>query len=240
MATKANARTTADSKTAGPSTAAPHFALDRSAVIKELADEILHNYSEGRVIIAVDGVDGAGKTEFAGALAAQLGIGHRAVFRASIDDFHQPRARRYARGKDSPEGFYRDSYDYPTFKRMLTEPFRTGWIGSFNLAAFDLKRDLPFQPVWSSGPKDAILIVDGIFLNRPELRGIWNYSIWLDVDPEVATARMLERDGRSPNPERYRDGQKLYLEEAKPREAASAIVDNSDFERPRRIFADAC
>jgi uridine kinase len=212
----------------------------RKTVITALANEILHNYGEGRVIVAVDGMDGAGKTEFANALAAQLAIGHRAVFRASIDDFHQPRARRYARGRESAEGFYRDSFDYPTFKRMLTEPFRTGWIGSFNLKAFDLKRDLPFQPVWSSGPKDAILVVDGIFLNRPELRGIWNYSIWLDVDREVAEARMLERDGRSPNPERYRGGQKLYLEEAKPREAATAIVDNSDFEHPKRIFADAC
>lgn len=212
----------------------------RKTLITALAAEIRHNYSEGRVIVAVDGMDGAGKTEFANALAAELGIGHKAVFRASIDDFHQSRARRYARGRDSAEGFYRDSFDYPTFKRMLTEPFRTGWIGSFNLKAFDLARDLPFQPVWSSGPKDAILIVDGIFLNRPELRGIWNYSIWLDVDRSVAEARMLERDGRSPNPERYRGGQKLYLEEAKPREAATAIVDNSDFEHPRRIFEDAC
>lgn len=212
----------------------------RKTVITALAAEIRHNYSEGRVIVAVDGMDGAGKTEFANALAAELGIGHKAVFRASIDDFHQSRARRYARGRDSAEGFYRDSFDYPTFKRMLTEPFRTGWIGSFNLKAFDLARDLPYQPVWSSGPKDAILVVDGIFLNRPELRGIWNYSIWLDVDREVAEARMLERDGRSPNPERYRGGQKLYLEEAKPREAATAIVDNSDFEHPRRTFEDAC
>ncbi len=214
--------------------------LSKSEVIDGLAAEILHNYGKGRAIIAVDGLDGAGKTRFADALAARLGVGHRAVFRASIDDFHQSRARRYARGKESPEGFYRDSYDYPTFKRVLTEPFRTGWIGSFNLKAFDLKRDLPFQPVWSSGPRDALLIVDGIFLNRPELRGIWNYSIWLEVDPEVAAARMLERDGEPANPERYTGGQELYLAEAKPREAATAILDNNDYDHPKRLFADSC
>jgi uridine kinase len=214
--------------------------LSKSEVIAALADEILHNYGKGRAIVAVDGLDGAGKTRFADALAARLGIGHRAVFRASIDDFHQSRARRYARGKDSPEGFYRDSFDYPTFKRMLTEPFRTGWIGSFNLKAFDLRRDLPIQPVWSSGPKDAILVVDGIFLNRPELHGIWNYSIWLEVDPEVTTARTLERDGVSENPERYSGGQALYLKEAKPRELANAIIDNNDYDHPKRVFADSC
>jgi uridine kinase len=214
--------------------------LSTSEVIAALGDEILHNYGKGRAIIAVDGPDGAGKTRFADALAARLGVGNRAVFRASIDDFHQSRARRHARGKDSAEGFYRDSFDYPTFKRMLTEPFRTGWIGSFNLKAFDLKRDLPIQPVWSSGPKDAILVVDGIFLNRPELHGIWNYSIWLDVDREVAEARMLNRDGAAEYPERYSAGQELYLKEAKPRELANAIIDNNDFDHPKRIFADSC
>jgi uridine kinase len=217
----------------------------KSEVIADLADEILHNYGKGRAIVAVDGVDGAGKTRFADALAAQLGIGNRAVFRATIDDFHWPRARRYARGRDSAEGFYRDSYDYETFKRVLVEPFRTGWIGSFVLRAFDLKRDVPFEPVWSSGPKDALLIVDGIFLNRPELKGLWNYSIWLEVQPDTAKTRVIARDAEDfeheiANPERYTGGQELYLEQAKPREAATSIIDNNDYEHPRRIFADSC
>jgi uridine kinase len=217
----------------------------KSELIAALSDEILHNYGKGRAIVAVDGLDGAGKTMFADALAAQLGVGHRAVFRASIDDFHQSRARRYARGRDSAEGFYLDSFDYPTFKRMLTEPFRTGWIGSFNLRAFDLKRDVPFEPKWSSGPEDALLIVDGIFLNRPELRGIWNFSIWLEVDPVVALARVKARDAEEfehdiANPERYSGGQALYLAEAKPIEAATAIIDNNDYDQPARVFADSC
>jgi uridine kinase len=219
--------------------------LSKTELIASLAEEILHNYGKGRAIVAVDGLDGAGKTRFADALAAQLGVGHRAVFRASIDDFHQSRARRYARGRDSAEGFYLDSFDYTTFKRVLVEPFRTGSIGSFVLQGFDLKRDVPFQPKWSSGPEDALLVVDGIFLNRPELKGLWNYSIWLEVDPETATARVKARDAEEfehdiANPERYVGGQKLYLEEAKPLEAATAIVDNNDFDHPKRLFADSC
>jgi uridine kinase len=219
--------------------------LSKSELLAGLADEILHNYGKGRAIVAVDGLDGAGKTRFADALAATLGVGHRAVFRASIDDFHWPRVRRYARGRDSAEGFYRDSYDYETFKRVLIEPFRTGWIGSFVLRAFDLKRDAPFEPVWSSGPKDAILVVDGIFLNRPELKGLWNYSIWLEVEPDTAVARVILRDAEEfehdiANPERYTGGQALYLKEAKPQEAATAIIDNNDYDHPKRVFADSC
>lgn len=209
-------------------------------MIAALADDILHNYGTGRAIIAVDGFDGAGKSHFADALATQLGIGNRAVFRASIDDFHRPRAERYARGRDSAEGFYRDSFDYSTFRRVLIEPFRIGRIGSFVLKAFDVRSDMKIEPTWSSGPDDAILIVDGIFLNRPELRGIWNYSIWLEADRVVREARMLERDGNLDHPERYVGGQELYAAEAKPVEHASAIIDNTDFDHPRRTFADAC
>jgi uridine kinase len=219
-----------------PASAAP----SKSDVISALADEILQHYNEGRAIVAIDGLDGAGKTEFADALAAHLRIGHRSVFRASIDDFHRPRIERYARGRDSAEGFYRDSFNYRTFQRVLIDPFRIGHYGSFVLQAFDLSRDAAFEPKWSSGPDDAILIVDGIFLNRPELKGIWNYSVWLEVDRKVAEARMLARDGESANPKRYADGQKLYLKEAKPQAAASAIIDNNDFDHPRRIFADSC
>lgn len=212
----------------------------KSDVMAALAADILHNYGKGRAIVAVDGVDGAGKTHFANALAEELSRGSRAVFRASIDDFHRSRAERYARGADSPEGFYRDSFDYSTFKRVLVEPFRIGRIGSFVLAAFDLQRDAPIEPKWTTAPDDAILIVDGIFLNRPELRGLWNYSIWLNVDPDIAAARMRERDGEPVNPERYSGGQAIYLEQANPSAAATAIIDNDDYDHPRRNFADSC
>ena len=66
----------------------------------------------------------------------------RAVFRASIDGFHRPRAERYARGRDSPEGFYRDSFDYSLFRRVLVEPFRDGTAdaGHHRLPAQRLRR----------------------------------------------------------------------------------------------------
>ena len=205
-----------------------------------LAAEILQNNGKGRVVVAVDGIDGAGKTHFADALADALRRAGHFVVRASIDGFHNPRAKRHERGKGSPEGFYRDSYDYETFRRVLLDPFKDGGTGSFVLEAFDHRRDAPVEPKWITGKPDTILVLDGIFLNRPELRGLWNYSIWLDVDRTVADQRCLARDGESGVGERYTKGQALYVKEAKPRTAATAIIDNNDFEHPRRIFADAC
>ena len=48
-------------------------------------------------LVAVDGVDGAGKTTFCDELASVLRAQGRAVVRASVDDFHHPRAIRWRR-----------------------------------------------------------------------------------------------------------------------------------------------
>ena len=90
-----------------------------------------------------------------------------------------------------------------------------------------------------------VLVVDGIFLHRPELKNLWHWSVWLEVPESVACARMAIRDGSDPDPAapsnaRYRLGQELYLREARPQLAASAIVDNSDLAHPRREYRDFC
>lgn len=214
---------------------------------RALRDEVRHNNKAGRVLIAVDGLDGAGKTTFADMLAEVFAEAGTAVYRASIDGFHRPRVERYARGRHSPEGFYFDSYDYATFRRVLIDPFREGGQTSgatgFQLDAFDLDRDTASESAWVSAPRDAVLIVDGIFLHRPELRGLWNFSIWLDAPVEVAAARLALRDGANPDPAaygRYRMGQELYIREADPQSAASAIIDNADLQHPQRVYRDYC
>lgn len=213
--------------------------LERRALLDALADEFLHNYAHGRTLLAVDGLEGSGTARFAEHLAERLGRGGHAVFRASIDGFHKPRAHRYLRGKDSPEGFYLDAYDYDLFRRVLVEPFRMGGSTGFVTVAFDHRRDAQVEMDWKTGPQDATLIVDGVFLNRPELRGLWNYSVWLEVPSEVRDARLRARDG-GPLGSRYAGAESLYLAQADPSRVASAIVDNAHPDQPARRFADSC
>lgn len=217
----------------------------RRELLESLVAEFSHNYAHGRTAIAVDGPDGAGKTTFADELALAFERAGRAVFRASIDDFHRPRELRYRAGRHSAEGYYRDAFDYSLFRRVLLEPFRMGGSTGFQLRGFDLQRDQPVESAWVTGPADAILIVDGVFLNRFELRGVWNWSLWLDATAKVRLARMVERDGADPSPKaesnlRYADAQALYVRDAHPNTTADAIVDNTDPEHPKRRFADFC
>jgi uridine kinase len=78
------------------------------------------------------------------------------------------------------------------------------------------------------------LIIDGIFLQRPEIRHFWNLVIFLDAPFEVTVPRGAGRgpDFGSPDPHaasnrRYVEGQKLYIAEAIPLEHANIVIDNS-------------
>lgn len=219
-----------------------------TTLLREVRDEIRRSFRGGRVIVAVDGRDGAGKSEFADGLAEAFDELDIAAFRASADGFHRPRAERYARGLASADGFYRDSYDYETMRRVLIDPFRDGAQTSattgFQLAAWDADRDAPVESRWVTAPADAVLVIDGLFLLRPELRGLWDFSVWLDVPVEQAFARLAERRGIPADPEapanaRVHGGQELYESEAWPVAVASIIIDNVDPARPRRVSGPA-
>ena len=93
----------------------------------------------------------------------------------------------------------------------------------------------PGLPVWA--PAGAALVVDGLFLHRRELEGLWDFTVFLDVPFEATAARMAVRDGSHPDPEhpsmaRYVQAQRRYFAERAPWERADLVVDNSDVERP--------
>jgi uridine kinase len=184
-------------------------------------------------IVAVDGVDGAGKSTFADDLAAAVAL---PVVRASVDGFHRSRALRYARGRDSPEGFYLDSYDYPRLRADLLDPFRAG--SAVRTAVFDLDRDVPADVGPVRPAPGSVLVLDGLFLHRPELRGYWDLSVFLRADFDVTFARMARRDGCPADPSdpanrRYLEGQRLYLASASPERHATVVIDHNDPAAPR-------
>ena len=166
------------------------------------------------MLVGIDGPDAAGKTTLADGLAAAL---PGEVHRASVDDFHHPPEERYRRGELSPEGFYRDTVDLHRLVDECLVPFRGG-----------------------TGP--AVLVVDGVFVLRPELRAAWHLSVYLRVSEEVTVARAVVRDlarydSAADVEHRYRarylPGQALYRAEADPERVADVLVDNRDPAAPR-------
>lgn len=199
--------------------------------------------SNGILKVAIDGVDGAGKTTFADELAEHLRSSPSSpnIIRASVDGFHNPPEVRHKRGRNSPEGFYRDSYNYDSLRENLLYPLSSGGTRRYVQRVYDVDASAPVPPPTSGGlvaSEGDILVFDGIFLHRAELREFWDLSVFLDVPFEVSTRRGAQRsaqmdpDPNSENNRRYVEGQKLYLDEAGPAQRASILVDYTSLTIP--------
>ncbi len=215
----------------------PHASL-----LARLAATIAELHSERIVRVAIDGVDGAGKTTLADALAPLIVAHGRPVIRASVDGFHHPRAIRYARGRHSPDGFYLDSYDYAAFRKLLLDPLGPGGSGRYVAKHFDHRTDASVDAEVQQAPPTAALIVDGIFLHRPELRSQWDLSIFLKVDFNISVPRGAQRgpdfgspDTDAPANQRYVDGQKRYFAECAPEQSADIVIGYNDLREPKVV-----
>ena len=189
--------------------------------------------------VAIDGVDGAGKTTFADALLPLIENFGRKVIRASVDGFHNSRKIRYRHGK-GPESFFNDSYNYTELIKVLLDPLSPNGDRKYISAIFNVDKDEPIlsQPKIANGSE--ILLFDGIFLHRSELRDYWDYSIFLDVAFEKSIPRGAQRgtgspDVFAPSNIRYIEGQKIYLSQCRPQEKATLHVDYNNLDLPSII-----
>ena len=152
-----------------------------STFIQSIVDRILALPSNGFLRVAIDGVDGAGKTTFADELAHLRGLNGRPIIRASVDSFHNPRSIRYRQGKNSSDGFYHDSYNYSGLMDVLLSPLAPSGSNKYRTATFEHTTDSEVIDSELKAPLGSILVFDGILLHHPELRGCWDFSIFLKV-----------------------------------------------------------
>jgi uridine kinase len=137
--------------------------------------------------------------------------------RVSLDFFERPPAERHARGELSPEGYYLDSFDVDRLHAHVLS------IG---------------------GPPELVVVVDGIFLQRPELADLWDATVWVEADLDQAAERALERDlvridSVDAELERYRlrylPAQRRYIEEQRPQDRATFVLRNGWLDEPELV-----
>lgn len=223
----------------------PGVMMVRGKVLDAVATAVA-GHGRARLVVGVDGADGVGKTVFADALALTLGARGRPVVRVSLDGFHHPRAVRYRRGRDSAEGCYLDSFDLRAFEEAVVTPIRAARRPAVDLpttirtASFDHRSETPVHPPPVRLRRDAVVLVDGVFLHRPELVGLWDLTVLLVAPVAVGVGRMGSRDGTPRDPDdpwnwRYVEAQRLYREQCDPERLASIVIDNTDVDSPRML-----
>lgn len=219
--------------------------VSRAELLDQLAEYITARPFAHPTRVALDGVDASGKTTLANELAPLIEAHGQAVIRASVDGFHRPRAERYRRGADSPEGYYEDSFDYTALRDSLVLPLGPGGTRMYRTRVFDFRADAPLDEPPRVAPANAILLFDGVFLLRPELRDLWDVRVFVAADFAVTLRRAQVRDVslfgdadaiRTRYIQRYIPGQQLYLSQAHPQAHADVIVENDDPQNPSIVW----
>jgi uridine kinase len=218
--------------------------MNRAQVLEELANQITQIERTHPTRVAIDGPDAAGKTRLADELVPLLQAHGRQVIRVSIDGFHNPTHIRYQRENATPEGYYRDSFNYAALSEVLLKPLGRDGSCQYRTAVFDYRTDSEVQKPPQLAQANAILLFDGVFLLRPELLKHWDFTIFVDASFEVTLARVEQRDTslfgskeevRQRYKQRYIPGQQLYFAERRPKELADVVIDNNDPANPIKL-----
>ncbi|PEI87051.1 uridine kinase [Bacillus toyonensis] len=217
----------------------------RQKRMKEIANHILKLNLTHPIRVGVSGITASGKTTFANELAEEIKKRGLPVTRASIDDFHNPRVIRYAKGKESARGYYEDAHDYTAFKERLLKPLGPKGNLQYETISHNLVTDMPVHNEPLLATQNMILIVDGTFLLKKDVAHLFDYKIFIDKDFEIARKRGAEREteafGSYEKAEkmflnRYHAACKMYIDEHNPKECVDVVFENSKFDDPVVLF----
>lgn len=219
--------------------------MNRAAAIADLVEKICTINLDHPVRVGIDGVSASGKTMLADELVQPLSENKREVIRASIDGFHNPRHIRYQRGRISPQGYYEDSFNYQAIVSSMLIPLGPQGNLAYRTRQFDfIKNQVVDVPFLTAAP-DAVLLFEGIFLLRPELRDYWDFSIFVHTDFDVTLKRAQKRDlylfqtpekVREIYEKRYIPGEQIYLDNESPSSKANVIWINNEISCPELII----
>lgn len=219
--------------------------MQRANLVRILVDVLTHRPRERPIRVAITGIDAAGKTTLADELAAACRARGRPAIRASIDDFYRPgHIHRATAGEYSPRSYYDGAFDFDAFAARFLGPLGPGGDRRVRLASWQMLPDLPAPDAPVDVEPDAIAIVDGVFLLRPELRPQWDVVVWLEVGADTAMTRALARDLWMVNSadvvrDRYQGrnfpAHALYVDATGGSDAADVVIDNTDVDDPRLV-----
>ncbi len=136
-------------------------------------------------VVVLDGPGGSGKSTLARELAAAYD-GQAAV--VAGDDFYAELDDSYRAGLDA-EGGYREYFDWRRLRDQVLRPARQGRPVRYQRYDWDNAR----LGDWLTVSGVELLLVEGVYSSRPELREYPDLVLWVTAAEEERIRRQLER-----------------------------------------------
>lgn len=193
------------------------------------------NDNHAKLVVAIDGYAGSGKTTVANFIAKQ----NPSVLVIHLDDFirhWKHRKKMIGVSKDKSKVFEYNWYRYDDIQKLINQ-FKAKQKGSIKLKTYDFNKN-DFGPAKSFDLSKKILVIEGILLFHPKHKTskLWDKRIYLDVDFEKADRKRISREkknwGKDYIPEDHQDNwtrhfkkaYRRYIKKYEPKKNADFII----------------
>lgn len=215
--------------------------------IDEIVRTILQrraNVPETRsLLVGVSGIDGCGKGYLAAQLQAHLALHGIIPAVLNVDGWLNLPEKRFDRNAPALN-FYENALRLDQFFNQLVLPLRDR--RSIHLVADFVEETAAKYRKHSYDYTDvSVVLVEGIFLFKPQYRKHFDLTIWIECSFATALARAIARAQEGLSPANtiaaydtiYFPAQRIHLAQDKPRENADLIFDNDTQPRAARAFS---
>lgn len=192
--------------------------------ISEIMKVIVKNKTDNRFILGIDGLSRSGKTSLVTKLSHFLQQEHIRVSVFHMDDHIVERKIRYNTGYEQWFEYYNLQWDVPWLKLNLFEKISTS--EKLFLPFYNDKTDTQdMQRI--TLPDYCVVIVEGIFLQRKEWKGYFDYVVYLNCPRKKRFSR--ESTPTQQDIEKFRNrywkAEEYYLHTETPMEQADVVID---------------
>ena len=139
------------------------------------------------LLVAIDGLGGAGKSTLARLLEQQLSTLGWVVTVVKHDDFYHPSDQR----ENQQAGMIGCDFDWERLRDQVLIPVREGRLVYYQ--RYDWEADVLTE--WRTISTSDVVLVEGVYTMRCELTDLYDLKIWVKCPRAIRLARGIARDG---------------------------------------------
>ena len=194
-------------------------------LFQQLVDSI-HRISkkQSTLLLGIDGCGGSGKST----LAEKLKEKFANVTIVHMDDFYLPSNQiinTYPTQK--PVGA---DFDWERLLNDVLKPISQEIEGRYQ--RYDWEKDDLAE--WHVVPIGGIVIIEGVYSTRRELKNKYDFTVWVDCPREIRLARGIQRDGDASRDiweNNWMISEDIYVKEHEPNKRSDFIIPGTGKER---------
>jgi uridine kinase len=203
-----------------------------SPIIDAIASQRSLLPKQSGMLVAISGIDASGKGYLAGKIVTMLRQRNLRVASINIDGWLNLPNRRFSQTNPG-EHFYHHAIRFDELFTKLVFPLRQNRSISLEMDYAE-ETATKYRPHRYEFADIDLIILEGIFLLKTEFQSYYDLCFWVECTWETALKRAIARAQEGLSPEAtiqayqtiYFPAQKIHLTRDKPKQAATAIIDN--------------